>query len=58
MHYYKKTESIVFYIGLLKRFQGLGFTISFDNPITYNEYVLIEIQILWFKCYLIIEREK
>jgi len=49
MQYYFRNQKLTFFIGILKRFQGLGISISFDNPITITEYVLFEIRILWFK---------
>jgi hypothetical protein len=43
------------FFGILKRFQGIGFIISTDNPITINEYFLFEIRFLWFKFWLTID---
>jgi hypothetical protein len=37
------------YAGFSKKFQGLGLMISTDHPMTYHEYILIEMRILWFK---------
>lgn len=35
-------------LAISKRFQGLGFMISFANPIVLHEYLLIEIKFTWF----------
>lgn len=40
-----------FFIGIGKRFQGLGFIFSTSNPTTYNEYILVELKILWLNSY-------
>lgn len=43
-----------YYFGFTKRFIGLGFMVSFkDNPVFYNEYLLIEFRFLFFKSWYI-----
>jgi len=51
--YYKNGKSYGIFIGIVKRFQGIGFIISFDNPITLIEYFKIEIIFLWFKFWIV-----
>lgn len=60
MEYVKHIESksgktsFCFYIG--KRFQGLGFVISFDNPtVTITEFVIVEFRFLFLKTWLRID---
>lgn len=38
-----------YFIGIISRFQGFGFVISTDNPITINDYFLFEFRFLWLK---------
>jgi hypothetical protein len=48
-----------YFFGILNRFQGLGFIISTDNPITINDYFLFEVRFLWLKfwyCYELTRR--
>jgi hypothetical protein len=40
-----------FYIGMSRRFQGLGFLISFNNAIVYKEFVMVELNLLWVKAW-------
>lgn len=44
-----------YFFGILKKFQGIGFVISTDNPITFNDYFLFEIRFFWFKFWLTID---
>jgi len=48
-----KYKQHVWFVGFLRRFQGLGFVITPDNPITTHEYLLIELRLLWFKAWYI-----
>lgn len=43
---YKKHS---WFIGIVKKFQWVGFMISTDNPITYNDYFLFEFRFLWLR---------
>jgi len=40
-----------YYIGLIRRFQGIGFMVSSDNPITTHDYLLIDIRFLWLRAW-------
>jgi len=51
----QKNIKYSYFFGILKRFQGIGFIISTDNPITMNEYFLFEIRFLWLKFWLTID---
>ena len=53
MQKFKRKGNHAYYIGLLRKFQGLGFTVCFDNPsvMNYKTIVNIEIIILFFKCW-------
>jgi hypothetical protein len=42
-----------YFFGILRRFQGLGFILSTDNPITTNDYFLFEVRFLWVKFWYI-----
>jgi len=46
--YYEKGKN-VFFIGIIKKFQWVGFMISTDNAIATNEYLLIEFRFLWLR---------
>lgn len=43
---YKKHS---WYIGILKKFQWVAIKISTDNPISLNEYLVIEFRFLWLR---------
>jgi hypothetical protein len=47
-----------YFFGILKRFQGLGFVLSTDNPITINDYFLFEVRFLWLKFWYCYELSK
>lgn len=49
MSYRKGKHSYSFYLS--KKFQGLGFMFSANNPYVINEYILFEFRFLWFKCW-------
>lgn len=54
MIYFKRNNRHSFFIGVCRRFQGIGFVISTDNPVIYYETVSIELRFLWLKvwyCY-------
>ena len=44
-----KTDKSTYYLGICNRFQGFGFTVSFDNPVCMDDYWLIEARFLWIK---------
>jgi len=47
INYFLRKNRHKFYFGIIKKFQGFGFMLSFDNPITTKEYLLIEIKFFW-----------
>jgi hypothetical protein len=47
---YKKHQ---WFIGFVKKFQWIGFMISTDNTITYNDYFLLEFRFLWLRIWYI-----
>ena len=51
MRYIKVVNQHTFFIGILSKFQWIGFLISTDNPITYSEYLVIEFRLLWLRVY-------
>lgn len=48
-------EKRAYYIGIVKRFQGFGFMVSFDNPTWGNQGdILISLKILYLTAWLTI----
>lgn len=47
-----------FYFGCGKKIRGLGFKISFENPvIAGQDYNLFEFAFLWFSCWITFEKK-
>jgi len=44
-----------YFFGITKRFQGLGFVVSTENPIAINDYFLFEVRFLWLKFWVTYE---
>lgn len=57
MYIRKTKDKLDFYVGITERFQGLGFMISFANPIVMNKYLLVEIKFTWFLLWLTYETD-
>jgi hypothetical protein len=41
------------FIGIVRKFQWVGFMISTDNEIIYNDYFLFEFRFLWLRIWYI-----
>ncbi len=41
------------FIGILNKFQWIGFMISTDNPQLYSRFFLLEVRLLWIRFWVI-----
>jgi hypothetical protein len=57
IRYYKKSNKVCLYVGFVTTFQGIGITLSFDNPMTVHDYILFEVLFLWFKFWVTYDYE-
>ena len=44
-----KYKNHTWFIGVMKKFQGIGLVFAMDNPIHFKEYFLIELRFLFIK---------
>lgn len=49
-----KTESSVWFIGIINKFQGIGISLRTDEPIAYKQVLFsFEVLFFWFKYYYV-----